>query len=502
MLGKKQLCSLLLLFLGIYTTMISDEITQQPEQEEKKDEQSKKCFDEIIFDSSRTLAQVIDIANKKHYNIADPQESMLKAIDGFVSNLDAHSCLLDEKTYKTMLETTSGEFFGIGIVIDNMRKPKDKFLTVVDTIPDGPSDKAGLLAMDKIVEVDGKTLEGVPTEKVITQIKGEKGTKVTLKVMRENHPDLITLDVIRDIVKEQHSLSFLIKNHHIAYISLTMFTDAATKQISELLRKAQENNLKGLILDLRNNSGGLLSAAINIGGLFLKEGSLLVTIKNKNNTGTTQYKTTRKPIAHNNLPIFILINNYTASASEILAGCLKYYSEQPDNLLVFLVGTKTFGKGSVQEIIPLNNNCALKLTTSLYYLPDNTTLQGIGIEPDFLVERTMPMTEQTQWFIKHYGREETLTHSIKPSCMPEKKNDPEIKNTDEDKKDAASRRTQRAQEMLQTDNQLRDCITLINIFNSAQKHTPALVKTRANAIEHLKNNFLCKDKLEIEEVTI
>lgn len=499
--NKKSFLLLLLLSLFDYTIPAQDEIATI-DSEEQSPAVMEQNFDETIFNYSRIFAQVVDIANKKHYNISNPQESMIKAIDGFVNNLDAHSCLLDEKTYKDMLEITSGEFFGIGIVIDNMRKPKDKFLTMVDTIPDGPADRAGLLPMDKIIEIDNQLLEGMPTEKIITKIKGEKNTKVTIKVMRENHPEILTFEVMRDVIKEQHSLSFLIKNHNVAYISLSMFSDAATQQIGDLVKKAQESNLKGIILDLRNNSGGLLSAAINIGSIFLPKGSLIVTTKDKNNKETERYVTTRDPIAHNKIPIFILINNYSASASEILAGCLKYYSEQADNMPVFLVGTKTFGKGSVQEIIPVGGNCALKLTTSLYFLPDDTTLQGVGIEPDFLIERSVPITEQAQWFIKNYGREETLPHHIKTKSQLTKES--ETKKTPtvtEEKKDATSRRHQRAQEMLQTDNQLRDCITLINIFNSACVHTPELVKTRATAIAYLKDNLVCKDKLEIEEVT-
>jgi len=267
--------------------------------------------------------------------------------------------------------------------------------------------------MDKIVEVNGNILEGDATEKIIAQLKGERHSSVNVKVMRENNPDLLSFDIIRDVVKEQHSLSFHIKNHDIAYISLSMFTDIASKQIAQLLKKSHEHNYKGLILDLRNNSGGLLTAAIDIASLFLKKGSLIAITKDKNDQETERYVTKNEPIIKNNLPIFILINNYTASAAEILAGSLKIHSEQLGDYLAFLVGTKTFGKGSVQEVIPIGNNCALKLTTHLYFLPNDTTIQGTGIEPDFFVEQTTPPSEQVQWFIKHYGREEALENYIK-----------------------------------------------------------------------------------------
>ncbi len=456
-------------------------------------------FDEIIFNWSRTLAQTMDLAHKKHYKIMDVKESMIKAIDGFVSTLDAHSALLDPKTYKEMLEMTSGEFFGIGVVIDNMRKKKDKYLTIVDTIPDGPADKAGILPMDKIVEVNDQVLEGMATEKIIAMIKGERHSTVTIKVLREGSPDMLSFDVVRDVVKEQHSLSFYIKHHNIAYISLSMFTDLAVKQISDLIKKAQHDHTKGIILDLRNNSGGLLTAAIDIVGLFLKKGSLVAITKDKNNQETERYTTNREPLANPSLPIFVLINNFTASAAEILAGTLKIHAIT-DNNLVFLVGTKTFGKGSVQEVIPIGNDCALKITTHLYFLPDNTTIQGIGIEPDFVVERTTPPTEQILWFTKHYGREEALDNYIKIENSTNVDKKDKTKENVGKEKNNKSRRQDRAQEMLQKDNQLRDCITLINILHTAQQHMPQLVKTRSQAYHYLKQNYVGSEALEIEEI--
>jgi carboxyl-terminal processing protease len=497
---KVLMLSLLCVSLSFSSLISEKQTTETPAQI------SDETFDETIFNWSRTFAQAMDIAHKKHYAITDPKENMIKAIDGFINSLDAHSNFLDPKTYHEMLEMTSGEFFGVGIVIDNMRKTKDKHLTIVDTIPDGPSDKVGIQPMDKIVEIDGEILEGLSTEKIVAKLKGERHSTVKVKIMRENSPDLLPFDIVRDIVKEQHSLSFHIKSHNIAYISLNMFTDAATKQIETLLKKSQEQHAKGLILDLRNNSGGLLNAAIDIAGLFLKKGSLVALTKDKHGKEIEKYATRRNPVAKNTLPIFILINNYTASAGEILAGCLKINSDTTNDYLVFLVGTKTFGKGSVQEVIPISNNCALKITTCLYFLPDNTTIQGTGIEPDFMIERTTPPTEQIQWFTKNYGREETLDNYIKVTKedIPLEK----TKKTDQEKKAAPaatkdhSRRYDRAKEMLQNDNQLRDCISLISMLHTAQTYTPKLVTTRASALNYLKQNYISGDKLEIEEVKL
>lgn len=460
-------------------------------------------FDEAIFNWSQTFAQVINIANTKHYAITDPQENMIKALDGFVNSLDAHSNFLDQKTYNEMLEATSGEFFGVGIVIDNMRKMKDKHLTIIDTIPDGPAEQAGIQPMDKIVEIEGKLVEGLMTEKIVSMLKGKRHTTVKVKVIRENNPDLLSFDIVRDIVKEQHSLSFHIKSHNISYISLSMFTNNASKQIEELLKKSQEQHHKGLILDLRNNSGGLLTAAIDIAGLFLKKGSLVTVTKDKNTQEIERYITKRNPVIKNNLPIFILINNYTASAAEILAGCLKIHSEKTNDYLVFLVGTKTFGKGSVQEVIPVRD-CALKITTCLYFLPDNTTIQGTGIEPDFLIEKTTLPTEQIQWFVKNFGRENTLENYIQVTKegIPLPKEAKDKKEVETIVKKESGKRSDRVKKMLQDDNQLRDCISLINTLNTAQKYTPQLVTTRPEALSYLKQNHMSGDTLEIDEVKI
>ena len=492
-----------ILFLFCISFDFSSSLTSETTEHQPSAQVSDETFDETIFNWSRTFAQAMDIAHKKHYAITDPKENMINAIDGFISSLDAHSNFLDPKTYHEMLEMTSGEFFGVGIVIDNMRKTKDKHLTIVDTIPDGPADKVGIQPMDKIVEIDGEILEGLSTEKIVSKLKGERHSTVKVKIMRENSPDLLPFEIVRDVVKEQHSLSFHIKSHNIAYISLSMFTDAATKQIETLLKKAQEHHAKGLILDLRNNSGGLLNAAIDIAGLFLKKGSLVVLTKDKHGKEIERYATRRNPVAKDTLPIFILINNYTASAGEILAGCLKINSDTTNDYLVFLVGTKTFGKGSVQEVIPISNNCALKITTCLYFLPDNTTIQGTGIEPDFMIERTTPPTEQIQWFTKNYGREESLDNYIKvtKSGTPLPK-DPKDKHAQHEPTKKHGRRYDRAKEMLQHDNQLRDCISLISMLHTAQTYTPTLVTTRVDALTYLKENYISSDTLEIEEVKL
>lgn len=472
-------------------------LTETPEQEDTQQVQAP--FDEVVFDWSRTWAEVMQLVKEKHYQITKPEKGMTKAINEFLNFLDPHSAFLDPETYTRMLESTSGEFFGIGIVIDNTRKTKDKFLIVVDVIPEGPAEKAGVEPGDKIIEVAGKALEGMATEEIIVKIKGERKTKVHIKVLREGKSDLLEFDIPRDKIKDQSTLSFHIKKHDIYYVSLSMFSHNAIEQVRKLLKKAHDQDYRGLIIDLRNNSGGLLDAVIDICGFFVDKGSLVALTKDKDGTVTEKYHTAQKPIIKTDLPIFVLTNNYTASAAEILAGCLQIHSEKYNKLMVFLVGTKTFGKGSVQEIIPVSNNSAVKITTSLYYLPNDETIQGVGIEPDFVIERTFPPTKQMLWFMKFYGRESVLKQSIK--AHPEdKKEETKEQEQETEKKEKPKRWQERAKNMLQKDNQLRATITLINMLHTAEECCPERVQNRTDAVAYLKEMYLSNEELEIEEI--
>lgn len=456
-------------------------------------------YDQIIFEWSRTWSEVMQLVRDKHYKIENPAKSIAKGIDAFLNDIDPHSNFLDADSYKDMTKKMNGNFDGIGIIIDNTRKTKDNFLTVVEIVPDGPSEKAGLHQYDKIVEIEGKSLGGMTTEQAIALLKGTRGTVVKIRVIREGQSDLLSFSITRDMIKEQLSTSFYIKNHNILYFSLTTFTSNAAQQLEQILKHAQKKPYNALIMDLRNNSGGLLTSAIDIASLFLDKGSTVVVTKDKNNHETEQYSTKLQPIANRSTPIFILINNFTASAAEILAGSLALHadtstSKQP--FLAFLVGTASFGKGSVQEVIPVNNNCAIKLTTSLYFLAYDTPVQGIGIQPDFSVQRCTPPTEQTLWLTQNYGRESTLENHIKVG-------DARLNKEHENKKTpTADRWHERIKKMLKNDNQLKEAINLANSLTTARTHTPELVKDRSSALAYLQQNYVDQEMLELEDIKL
>lgn len=466
-----------------------------------------KPYEQAIYEWTRTFAQVLQLVGEKHYSAQNIDTCMTNAIGAFLDCLDPHSGFLDPETYKMILETTTGEFFGIGVVIDNTRRTKDRHLTVVETLPQGPAEKAGIKAGDKIVEVGDTTLEGMPTEKITALLKGPRDSNVTVKVIREGFPDLLTFDIKRDVIKEQNTVSFTIPGHNIAYLSLSQFSENVAKSLEALLQRAHKDNCRGIIIDLRNNSGGLLDVAIEILGLFVPKGSVVVTTKNRQNTITEKYLTQREPVAKQlSTPIFILVNNFTASAAEILAGCLKYYSEKASDhplkkgavssLPVFLLGTKTFGKGSVQEVIPVSNDSAIKLTTSLYYLPNDTTIQGIGIQPDFVIERLFPASEQMSWISKVYGSEGALSNAIKPADA--KKEPATIKKKETTKKNEKTW-IEKTREMLEQDNQFKTAISMINLYQLARTAAPQEIATRSKAVAFLSGHCSC-DKIVLEEV--
>jgi len=462
-------------------------------------------LEQKMYEWSRNFAQILQLVKDRHFAVHDIEASFHKAFDSFLNKLDPHSNHMNPKTYQLIQQTMHGDFSGVGIVLENIRNTQDKYLTIVDTIPDGPADKAGIEPMDKIVEINGKPLEGMTTEEATSLLKGPPDTTVHVKIMRNEQQDIMSFDIIRKKVKAQTSLSFYLPESNVYYLALTVFNENAAEDIKNVLEQAVKNGNNGIILDLRNNSGGLLTAAIDICSLFVDKNTLVVTTKDKHSNDIEQYRTSKNPVTHNGVPICILINNYTASAAEIVAeflnSCSKeqhaYASDKPHKLTVFLIGTKSFGKGSVQEVIPVNNNCAIKLTTSLYYFPDNSTIQGVGIEPDFVVEKTFPPTKQMAWFTLNYGREQAFENHIQVHKKADQKNDNDSK---EKEKNSEKRWMDRTKKILQMDNQLRVTISLIKLLNIARQVCPDHVCNREKAMKFLKKNYLTHDTLQIEEI--
>ncbi len=509
--------------INLMTANITRTKTYRSNQEETPASREEK--QKNIFQWFRTIAEVSHLISEKHFRSIDFPKFIQEGLKAALPQTDSHSAFLPQKSYKATLESTSGEFSGIGVSIMT-KAPEDDSIVIIDVIQGGPSEKAGVLSGDKIVSVDKTALKGLTADETVNLLRGKIGTEVKVKVLRDKKP--LEFSIKRDIIKDQSAICFEFTKQNVTYLSLKMFTETATKQITELFEKANKDKCKGIILDLRRNQGGILEVAVDMASLFIPQDSTVVVTKNKNLEVVHTYKTNKKPILNAAIPIFILIDNFTASASEILAGCLKYYSQQEETiphsaqkapLMVFLVGTETFGKGSVQEVIPISNGCAIKLTTMLYYLPNDISIQAKGIEPDFLIQPKAIPTQEMKWINELYGKETSLKSFINerevqglPAEDPEKKdviNKKEKKESDDDNDDADDKDTttneaekfeERHRKAVTQDVQIQACVNMINLLNTTKNFAPQLVDTRKKAFEFLQTNYLTDTDIEVKHI--
>ncbi len=296
------------------------------------------------------------------------------AISGMLQSLDPHSAYLSSNDYSEMKVKTKGSFGGLGIEITL----ENGVVKVVSPIDDTPADKAGMQPGDLIIGVEGESIRGLPLNKAVEKLRGPIGTKVKITVLRKDI-DPFDLEIVRDKIKIKSVKHEIINN--VGYLRLTTFSqNTTTSMISKIeeIKTNLDDKFEGLILDLRNNPGGLLTQSISVTDAFLNNGEIVST--KGRNKGDVDRTFAKPGDVLNNFPLVILINNGSASASEIVAGALK------DHGRAIILGTRSFGKGSVQSIIPISNDGAIRLTTSRYYTPSGISIQAKGIEPDIIVE--------------------------------------------------------------------------------------------------------------------
>ena len=329
------------------------------------------------------------------------------AISGMLQSLDPHSSYLSPDSYKDMQVNTKGTFGGLGIEITM----EDGVVKVVSPIDDTPAANAGMKSGDLIIGINGESIRGLSINEAVSQLRGPIGSKVIITVVRDEK-DPFEIEIVRDVIKIRSVRHNIIKN--IGYVRLTTFSDTTTsgmeKSIIEI-KKEIGDKFQGLVLDLRNNPGGLLNQSISVADAFLNQGEIVSTQGRKEDDTSRIFA--KKGDVINGKPLIVLINSGSASASEIVAGALKDHSR------AIIVGTRSFGKGSVQSIIPLAGNGAMRLTTARYYTPSGISIQAKGIEPDILVEAGI--TELTKKSIEN-RREENLRGALdKKEKLDEKK---------------------------------------------------------------------------------
>ena len=331
-----------------------------------------------VYKHIEILTEVLRQIEKNYVEPQDPQKLIYGAIKGMVQSLDPHSSFMTKEEHQELLIETKGTFSGVGIEIT----VRDNILTVVSPIEGTPAFKAGIQAGDKIIKIDDKPTNDMGLTDAVKLIRGEKGTKVKLTIMRESEDKPLDFMVTRDMIPIRSVRSYLLKPT-IGYVRVSNFQSKTGDELAEALKEIEsEGPLEGLILDLRNNPGGLLSQAIEVADQFLESG-LIVSTKGRiasQDMEVSAHKTDEK----RQYPIIVLVNGGSASAAEIVAGALQ------DHHRATVIGTRSFGKGSVQTIIPLGSSGALRLTTARYYTPSGRSIQAKGIDPEVVVEEELP----------------------------------------------------------------------------------------------------------------
>ncbi|MEW6157424.1 MAG: S41 family peptidase [Verrucomicrobiota bacterium] len=396
---KRIVYSLLTVVLGINLFLGAQIYFLSAQAAEKEDVyQYMELFSRVL---QKVRQEYVD-ADKVTY-----QELIYGALKGMLSTLDPHSEFMEAQKYEELKNDTEGAFGGVGIVIGL----RDNILTVVAPMEDTPAFRAGVLAGDKVIKIEGKSTEKLTLADAVKKLRGEPGTEVTLTITRPSFTQPKDFTLVRDTIKV-HSVKdingkqeFPIGDNKIGYVRLTQFGEQTTHDLMEAMKKLQNQGLKALVLDLRNNPGGLLDQAFKVCELFVPRGQLIVSTEGRGSLSKTEYVAKGRD-HYPNLKIVVLVNGGSASASEIVAGCLQ------DLGRAFVMGEQTFGKGSVQSIVPLQDGSALRLTTAKYYTPSHKVIHEKGITPDSIIP--MSAEEEELLFLQRVpGGVETLDEEKK-----------------------------------------------------------------------------------------
>jgi carboxyl-terminal processing protease len=334
-----------------------------------------------VYEQLDLFGDIFERIRSQYVEEVPTDKLVTAAINGMLTSLDPHSSYLSAKDFEDMRVQTRGEFGGLGIEVTQ----EDGFIKVISPMDGTPADKAGILAGDYITHVNGESVLGLVLDEAVERMRGPIGSEIIITVVRQGTPEPFDVSIIRDTIKLTAVRGRVVGNTMV--LRITTFNDQTTSGLTEALKKGIEelggqDKMDGLVIDLRNNPGGLLNEAISVSDAFLEKGEIVST--RGRNPGSGERYNARTGDLVNGKPIVILINGGSASASEIVAGALQ------DHRRAIVVGTKSFGKGSVQTLIPLRGDGAMRLTTSRYYTPSGRSIQALGISPDIVVNQPPP----------------------------------------------------------------------------------------------------------------
>ena len=406
-----------------------------------------------IYQYLKTFSDVLAIVQDNYVEKADQKKLMYGAINGMLRELDPHSSFLRPEDFKELQIETKGKFGGLGIEITL----RDNILTVVAPLEDTPADKAGIHSNDQIIKIDDQPSQDMTLMEAVQKMRGPKGTKVKLTIIRKGERKPLEFELVRDIISIRSVRSRVVEPGY-GYVKISSFQSGTGSDLRKALDQLESSStpLLGLILDLRNDPGGLLDQAVEVSDEFLDEG-LIVYTGGRLDSQKMRFEAHKNAKPHN-YPIVVLVNSGSASASEIVAGALQ------DHKRAILLGEPTFGKGSVQTVIPLNDGSAIRLTTSLYYTPSGRSIQAKGIEPDILVKREFPATPQ-----KDKDKDEATdeVRRVREKDLPRHMENGKP-DAGQDKRDESQAESQK---LLDQDNQLTRALDLLKSYKiMAQMH--------------------------------
>ncbi len=414
--------------IGVGTTFYHDVLAERQE-----------SLQPLPLDELKVFTEVFGKIKSDYVEDVKDNKLLVDAIHGMLTGLDPHSAYLDPESFKEVRIGTEGKFGGLGIEVTM----ENGFVKVVAPIDDTPADRAGLKAGDLITRLDDTPVKGMTLNDAVRRMRGKPNTKIKLTVVRDNEPQPLEFVLTRAVIKITSVRSSILEDGYV-YLRITQFQSATADNVRRELGKLKKKvggKLKGLVLDLRNNPGGVLNGAVAVSDTFLRKG-LIVTTKGR--IEDSQLKFTATPTDYiDNTPMVVLVNGGSASASEIVAGALQ------DHKRAIILGTKTFGKGSVQTILPMNNGAALKITTARYYTPKDRSIQASGIVPDVVVEDLKVAKEERSG--SRRIREEDLARHLK--------------NENGDKDPAAKAGETKKKPSIDDDFQLREALNLLKGVN-------------------------------------